>query len=97
VAQSRKAVEAHEKECSETRAKIGKLEVELSLKTDEHHSVMAESDQKRTELSRLASSRNAIHQNQLDFEEAQRSHDEFNQSYQVKSAEYKKQIRVRRC
>ena len=71
-----------------------KLEVELNLKTEEFHSVTAESDSKRNELSRLSSSRNAIQQNQIDFESAQRNFDEFSVSYQNKNNDIKKQIKV---
>lgn len=94
IAQARRAVDSHDKDVNKTRANMDKLDVELTLKNDEYHAVMRESDQKRAELSRLASSRNAIQQNQMDFEDAQRQHDEFAQSYAVKSNEYKKQIRV---
>jgi uncharacterized protein (DUF885 family) len=72
-----------------------KLDVEVRLKDEELQSIAQETNAKRVELSRVSSSRSAIQQCQVDFETAQRTHDEFMGTYQAKSAMYKKQIKVR--
>jgi hypothetical protein len=72
-----------------------KLDVEVRLKDEELQSIAQETNAKRVELSRVSSSRSAIQQCQVDFETAQRTHDEFMGTYQAKSALYKKQIKVR--
>ena len=86
--------EEQEKLCQDLAGRISQLDVELRLKDDELRGLSEESNAKRVELSRLASSRGAIQQCQLDFENAQRTHDEFMNSHATKSAQYKKQIKV---
>lgn len=73
---------------------IQKLDVELRLKSEEAQRVLHDSNAKRKELTRISSSRSAIQQCQAEFENAQRTHDEFMGSYANKSAQYKKQIKV---
>ncbi len=95
VSAARRMVEVHERDCQETRSKSQKLDVELNLKNEEANSVSLEMDQKRSQLTRLASSRNAIQQNQVEFDAAQVSFDEFNEGYQTRNNELKRQIKVR--
>lgn len=88
-------MDVHERDCQETRNKSQKLDVELNLKNEEANSVSQEIDNKRSQLARLASSRNAIQQNQVEFDAAQVSYDEFNEGYQTRNNELKRQIKVR--
>jgi hypothetical protein len=94
VAAARKSVEVHEAACQEVANQMQKVDVELRLKSEEAQGMLQESNAKRQELSRLSSSRSALQQCQLEFENAQRTHDEFMATYQTKSAQYKKQIKV---
>ncbi len=97
IAAARRVVEGQERECGETKNRMVALDAELRMKTEESHNTSAESDARRSELSRLASSRNAIQQNQLDFDSAQRNHDEFAAGFQTKSNDIKRQLKVRHC
>ncbi len=93
ISASRRVVEGHDKECGEARMAIQKLDMELSLKNDEFQGIDRESAAKRSELSRLGSSRNAIQQNQVDYESALRAHDEFLASYTGKANDFKRQLK----
>jgi len=69
---------------------IQDLEVEIRLKKEEATNCARESDAKRSELSRLSSSKMAIHQCQLEFENADRTYNEFFELYNSKTIELKK-------
>lgn len=94
IASARQAFEAQEKVCQDLSGRMQKLDVEVRLKDEEVQGVAEETNTKRMELSKLSSSRTAIQQCQVEFENAQRTHDEFMASYANKSAQYKKQIKV---
>lgn len=94
VAGARQTLEAHERDSQALSSQIQKLDVELHLKDEEAQSLVSESNAKRQEMSRLSSSRSAIQQCQQEFENAQRTHDEFMVSHAAKTAQFKKQIKV---
>lgn len=94
VAGARQTLEVHERDSQALSSQIQKLDVELHLKDEEAQSLVSESNAKRQEMARLSSSRSAIQQCQQEFENAQRSHDEFMVSHATKTAQYKKQIKV---
>lgn len=94
VAAARQTLETHERDSHALSSQMQKLDVELRLKDEEAQGCLTESNVKRQEMSRLSSSRSAIQQCQQEFENAQRSHDEFMVSHAAKTAQYKKQIKV---
>jgi chromosome segregation ATPase len=93
VQTAKQAVEAQDRECQALTSTIQTLEVELRLKDKEGLGLSAESDAKRLELSRLSSTRGAIQQCQLEYENAQSTYDEFMGGYTNKAALLKKQIK----
>ena len=90
----KKNVDTHERACRAVESQIQGLNTELRLKDQEAQDVLQETNGTRQELGRLSSSRSAIQQCQVEFENAQRTHDEFMESFPNKSAQYKKQIKV---
>jgi chromosome segregation ATPase len=94
ISGAKQAAEEQERVCQDLTNRIQKLDVELRLKDEEVQGITNDINAKRVELSRLSSSRSAIQQCQVEFENAQRTHDEFMGSYNAKSTQYKKQIKV---
>lgn len=94
IRSSRGILEQHDAECNTVRNQIQQLDVETRLKDQEAQQIGQDCDRKRSDISRLASARSAIHQCEQDYESAQRTHDEFMSGYATKSANYKKQIKV---
>ena len=93
LAAARRSVEGADKQHSEVKSAVQKLDVELNLKTDEAHQLMSEADLKRSEIAKLSSSRNTIQQCQMDFDDAKKTLDEFMESYNVKANDMKKNIK----
>jgi len=91
---AKKNVDTHERACRAVESQIQGLNTELRLKDQEAQDVLQETSGTRQELGRLSSSRSAIQQCQVEFENAQRTHDEFMESFPNKSEQYKKQIKV---
>lgn len=93
LAAARRTVDSADKQHSEVRSAVQKLDVELNLKTEEAHSMMSEADQKRSEITKLSSSRNTIQQCQMDFDDAKKTLDEFMETYNLKANDMKKNIK----
>lgn len=90
----RVVVDEKERVVNDINNKLSKIDIELKLKTEEIHSLTKESEMKRMEMNKLSSSRTQVQRCEMEYQSALRSHDEFMESYNTKTAEYKKQLKV---
>jgi hypothetical protein len=95
VGKSKSLLSVHEQEFSGISLQIEKLQIEYTLKNEEYNRVLGELDDKKSEFQRLTSSKNAIYTNQMEFDIAQKNFNDFSESYAFKTADIKKQTKVK--
>jgi DNA repair protein RAD50 len=93
IGRLRDAYQTLEKTVHEKRGHIQALEVEMKLKTEEIRALQQESNQKRIELSRVATSRGNIQLCQVDYDSALQVHQEFMNDYSRKLEDIKRQVK----
>lgn len=88
--ETRGEVDRAEIEVADMLETLHKKDVALSTRKYEREQLLSEMARKKSELAHLSSARAALQSNEAEFNEARRSHDEFVESYNAKTADIKK-------
>jgi prefoldin subunit 5 len=86
-------MEENEKLLNEITNNLSKIEIEIKLKNEEILNLTNEIELKRIEINKLSSSRTQVQRCEIEYDSALKNHNEFMESYNMKSNDYKKQIK----
>jgi prefoldin subunit 5 len=86
-------LEENEKVLNEMNNNFSKMEIEIKLKNEEILNMNSEMEYKRMEMNKLSSSRTIVQRCEIEYDSTLKNHDEFMETYQMKSNDYKKQIK----